>query len=260
MLSPLRNRFGIPGVISVIALVFAMLGGAYAANDSGDGGATASAKAKKGPRGPKGPKGPPGPAGPQGPAGAKGDKGDKGDPGANGANGANGVSLTSTEFAGDEEPEGEPCEELGGSEFKSASSEPTYACNGAAGAPGPITGVLPSKVTLRGVWAVPSAPSEEAPEDIGAFVPISFGLSLVSAPTGNYIDKDGTAKIGSAANCPGTVAEPKAVANNVCFYASIENSVEPTNAMPLVTSGGAVMRFIVSEFGSAYGTWAVTAP
>ncbi|HSR94938.1 MAG TPA: hypothetical protein VLK56_08730, partial [Solirubrobacterales bacterium] len=26
MLSPLRNRFGIPGVISVIALVFAMMG------------------------------------------------------------------------------------------------------------------------------------------------------------------------------------------------------------------------------------------
>jgi hypothetical protein len=33
MLSPLRNRFGIPGVISVIAFVFAMLGGAYAANN-----------------------------------------------------------------------------------------------------------------------------------------------------------------------------------------------------------------------------------
>ena len=38
MLSPLRNRFGIPGVISVIALVFAMFGGAYAATNSNDGG------------------------------------------------------------------------------------------------------------------------------------------------------------------------------------------------------------------------------
>jgi len=44
MLSPLRNRFGIPGVISVIALVFAMFGGAYAASNSGDG-PTASGKA-----------------------------------------------------------------------------------------------------------------------------------------------------------------------------------------------------------------------
>jgi hypothetical protein len=51
MFSTLRNRFGIPGVISVIALVFAMLGGAYAANNSSGGGkATASAKVKKGPR------------------------------------------------------------------------------------------------------------------------------------------------------------------------------------------------------------------
>ena len=48
MFSTLRNRFGIPGVISVIALVFAMFGGAYAAsNSSGGGKATASAKAKK---------------------------------------------------------------------------------------------------------------------------------------------------------------------------------------------------------------------
>ena len=47
MFSPLRNRFGIPGAISVIALVFAMFGGAYAASDnSGGGKATASAKKK----------------------------------------------------------------------------------------------------------------------------------------------------------------------------------------------------------------------
>ena len=32
MFSTLRTRFGIPGVISVIALVFAMFGGAYAAS------------------------------------------------------------------------------------------------------------------------------------------------------------------------------------------------------------------------------------
>jgi hypothetical protein len=61
MLSPLRNRFGIPGVISVIALVFAMLGGAYAASNSNDDG-KATASAKKGPRGPRGKPGPPGPA------------------------------------------------------------------------------------------------------------------------------------------------------------------------------------------------------
>src|SRR5260221_553574 len=81
MFSPLSNRFGIPGVISVIALVFAMLGGAYAASsNSGGGKASASAKAKKGPRGPKGATGPAGPAGPPGPASAQREAGPDGDP------------------------------------------------------------------------------------------------------------------------------------------------------------------------------------
>ena len=98
MFSTLRTRFGIPGVISVIALVFAMFGGAYAAsNSSGGGKATASAKAKKGPRGPKGPKGDTGPAGPQGPAGAKGDTGAPGANGKDGTNGTNGTNGTDGE-------------------------------------------------------------------------------------------------------------------------------------------------------------------
>jgi hypothetical protein len=62
MLSHLRSRFGIPRVISVIALVFAMLGDAYAATNSSSGGkATASAKGKQGPRGKTDKTGPAGP-------------------------------------------------------------------------------------------------------------------------------------------------------------------------------------------------------
>lgn len=91
MFSMLRNRIGIPGVISVIALVFAMFGGAYAANNSG-GKATASAKAKKGPRGPKGAKGATGAAGPQGPAGANGKDGAAGAAGKEGPKGATGAA------------------------------------------------------------------------------------------------------------------------------------------------------------------------
>src|SRR5262245_60915 len=93
MLSPLRNRFGIPGVISVVALVFAMLGGAYAASNNDNGKATASAKAKRGPKGPKGATGPTGPAGPQGPAGANGKDGSNGANGQEGTNGTNGKSV-----------------------------------------------------------------------------------------------------------------------------------------------------------------------
>jgi hypothetical protein len=124
MLSPLRNRFGIPGVISVIALVFAMFGGAYAANDDNGGDkASASAKAKKGPRGPRGPKGPKGPAGPAGPAGAKGDTGAAGSNGTNGTNGSAGAAGKSAEtvsFTGEKTLGSVNCK-AGGVEVKSAS-------------------------------------------------------------------------------------------------------------------------------------------
>jgi hypothetical protein len=90
MLSTMREhlRLSPAGVIAVVALVFAMAGGAFAAN--GGSGATTSAKAKRGPKGPKGPKGATGaqgpkgdtgPMGPAGPAGAKGDTGLVGPPG-----------------------------------------------------------------------------------------------------------------------------------------------------------------------------------
>ena len=71
MFSTLSKRFGVPGVIAVAALVFAMIGGAYAANGSG-GGKAVTSKARRGPRGPRGPQGPVGPQGPAGPAGSQG--------------------------------------------------------------------------------------------------------------------------------------------------------------------------------------------
>jgi len=98
MLSFLRNRFGIPGALSVIALVFAMLGGAYAANNTANHGAKASKaskkskkKAKRGPRGPKGAKGD---TGPQGLQGAKGDTGPQGPAGPPGPAGTTGFATT----------------------------------------------------------------------------------------------------------------------------------------------------------------------
>lgn len=81
MFTVFRSKFGIPGVISMMALVFAMIGGAYAASSDGGGEATASAKGKRGKpgkTGKTGPTGATGAAGPQGPAGAKGDAGANG--------------------------------------------------------------------------------------------------------------------------------------------------------------------------------------
>ena len=96
MLTPLRTKFGVPGVISIIALVFAMIGGAYAASDGGQF-ATAS-KSKKNSGLTKNQKkevesiakkyqgtGPSGAVGPPGPAGASGGKGPIGPEGPRGA-------------------------------------------------------------------------------------------------------------------------------------------------------------------------------
>ncbi len=93
MLSPLRNRFGIPGVISVIALVFAMTGGAFAAKyvitstKQIKPSVVKALKGKKGPAGPAGAQGPAGPAGPKGDTGAQGPQGKEGSEGKEGPEG-----------------------------------------------------------------------------------------------------------------------------------------------------------------------------
>ncbi len=82
----LREQFGTAGlVLSVIAIVLALGGGAYAANH-----ATASKAAKRGPRGPKGATGAAGPAGPAGPQGAAGPQGPQGNTGSEGKQGSEG--------------------------------------------------------------------------------------------------------------------------------------------------------------------------
>jgi hypothetical protein len=141
-LKNLRDRIGASSpatVIAVVALVFAMLGGAYAASNSSNGGkATASAKkAKRGPRGPKGPKGDPGPVGPIGATGATGATGPGGPAGGTGPTGPQGASVTATESPG--AIDGTHCDGstsgLGGSKFVVGTTK-TYACNGKNGTNG----------------------------------------------------------------------------------------------------------------------------
>jgi len=214
----LRNRFGIPGVISVIALVFAMFGGAYAAsNDSGSGKATASAKAKQGPRGPRGKTGP---AGPAGPAGAKGDTGAKGDKGDGGSAGSNGKSAEAVSFLGKKEIGTVKCEE-GGLEVKSASAT-TLVCNGKKGTNGsngtqgpkgdPWTagGTLPSGSTEAGSWSALIGPDLGGGEG-GATTSISFPI-----PLADELDDQHVPVVGKGATPPaecddgvGTASGPK---------------------------------------------------
>lgn len=269
MFSTLRNRFGIPGVISVIALVFAMFGGAYAAsNSSGGGKATASAaKGKPGPRGktgktgPAGPQGPAGPAGPVGPAGAKGDAGAQGapgTPGAPGAPGAAGKSVTGEPIAA-----GGACGENAEGVKYTLNAVSTDVCSGESG----FTEVLPPEATEKGAWALDS----KGGEGENVLTPISFPIPLSEADAaaikvhkwiqGNPAEQD--------SQCLGTVTNPEAEAGTICLYSAIakEQFEIPTLVVPdggfqeRVGASGALLRW--EEFsGPLYvgGSFAVTAP
>jgi hypothetical protein len=287
----LRNRFGIPGVISVIALVFALVAGtAYAADNSGDG---ASASAKKNNRAKKNRKGnaglngkqkrqvvalakrfasagPMGPQGVPGLPGAPGAKGSDGDDGSDGSDGSDGASVvTSDEGAGANCP-------LGGSKFEVAGQAATYACDGLPGATGakgdkgdtgdPWTagGTLPAGATQTGTYF---ASGDSGSVYSGAFLiaPISFPIPVASSvPAGNVIFVSG----GSDPTCTGTVTNPTAPEGHLCIYQQAGgNSVfvgvyEPDDSSPEVpgaTPTGALLAFgLTGASGFSYGTWAVT--
>jgi hypothetical protein len=251
MFSTLRTRFGIPGVISVIALVFAMFGGAYAASNSSSGGkATASAKAKKGPKGPKGATGPAGAQGPAGPAGAKGDVG------ANGSNGA----------AGPTGPTG------------AAGAKGATGAAGATGATGfsGFSETLPAGKTETGTWNVFSVSSIPAGNTLPAG--ISFSIPLASSGVEESIWYLNEAETEAASHsspgsggCEGIVnGTPTAPPGELCVYtkhaARIGAVYLPENyASELFAydTFGATLAAEASSGGSnveGYGAWAVTAP
>lgn len=259
MFSTLRTRFGIPGVISVIALAFALVGGAYAANSSSSGGkAAASAKAKKGPRGPKGATGPAGPAGAQGPAGPAGAKGEAGANGSNGSNGAAGAT--------------------GATGARGATG--VAGATGATGFSG-FTETLPSGKTETGSWvayeggikgnhvitapisfSIPMAqPGTETPKSAYA-----FSLAETEEIEEHKIEPGG---------CKGSVEHPTAPSGVLCVYTGLEEafgSFSPfyevrSLALPRFgaysTAGAALfLAETVEETTSfnASGSWAITAP
>ncbi len=245
MFSMMRRHCSFAGLVATLALVFAMSGGAWAAKKY-----LITSTSQISPSVLKKLKGKTGATGPAGAVGLAGAAGANGKAGANGTNGASGKSVLANEY-----PTGEPeCEGLGGSEFEvEGSGAQTFACNGAEGPPGPITGELPSGVTLRGVWATPGTSS-------GATIPsISFGLALPTVPELNYI-KQGEA---APAACGGTAEEPKATSGNLCFYVTEETKVEGVSKAILANGrafkyGGWLLLVLLENGANAYGTWAVT--
>ena len=267
MFSSFRNRFGIPGVISVIALVFAMLGGAYAAsNDSGSGKATASAKGKVGPRGPRGkpgPAGPAGPAGPQGPAGAAGANGKDGANGLDGEKGATGAKGTSG---------------TNGTNGATGATGPAGATGstgstGATGSPWTLGGTLPSGATEVGAWAIGPLKEKEISEALADIqFPLTWSIPLPAELDEAHVRfiKEGEA---APAGCTGgTPAVPKADPGFLCVYTSKEGGtwtakllIQKIGEAVLVGEGasktGALLRGTAAAKGTfARGTFAVTAP
>jgi len=253
----LRNRFGIPGVISVFALVFAMLGGAYAASNDG-GSATASAKkknlAKKGPRGPRGKPGKPGPAGPQGPAGPPGPAGAKGDTGAAGSNGSDGsdgatgpTGATGATGKGTTGPTG-PTGVTG--------------VTGTTGSPWTAGGTLPQGQTQTGSFATLVVGE--------AIAPISFPIPLASEVSIENVHK--TDDAGFATACPGSASNPTVASNgHLCIYLTDPVQVPPPTITSVNKTGksfevnegastvGAFL-YLSAEESFGYGTYAVKGP
>ncbi len=284
MLSPLRNRagrrlrepFGKAGlIVGVIALVFAMLGGAYAAsglNSKQKKEVKAIAKSFQGTA----------PAGAQGPAGAKGDAGAagaKGDTGSAGAAGAAGTSVKTKSFAGAKGG----CTE-GGIEVESAS--PTVnVCNGAKGTTG-FTKTLPKGETETGAWSYGKTTTGPRIHVTASFpIPLATAIAAGKAHliyvTGKELVENETTEeieeVTKSTDCPGTVEAPSAVAGSFCMYAA---NMEGTLNTGIFTSslfiaspgagiggGGATGKtgvhltvLLFSGSSEGWGTWAVTAP
>jgi hypothetical protein len=273
MYSRIREQFSTTALIlSLLALVFAATGGAYAATS-----AQTSKKPKvvKGPPGPRGKQGKPGaagPTGPQGPAGPAGASGAKGDPG------QNGKSVLVTKI----EAEEGKCEERSGAEVKTeGSATGVEVCSGEDGAPGvegsPWTagGVLPPGKTETGVWSFTG--DELDGEELLA--PISYPLPLKpgQAPAEEHVHFQGEATF--AASCE-TPNPPAAKPGELCIYnfgglsedallhaayVSVTPATSgPNGEEPRSGLSGALIQFKFTgnpgEVARGYGTWAVTAP
>jgi hypothetical protein len=274
MLSPLRKRagrrlrepFGKAGLtVAVIALVFAMLGGAYAAtglNSKQKKEVKSIAKSFQGA----------GPAGAQGPAGAKGDAGAAGANGKDGTNGANGKNAEAIPFSGSKTIGSVTCTE-GGLEVKSAGAT-TLVCNGAKGIQGEpgedgetgFTETLPSGKTETGT--VGGQINELGTGEATSFS-ISFPIPLASpiaesnvinvlsveSPVNEHCDNG----VGAAPS----VNNPEADPGYLCIF---QGSIgKPVGAERPDGNGGAAvsgtLAIVLVGFGGRMdGSWAVTAP
>lgn len=245
MFSLMKKRLGIPGVISVIALVFAMAGGAYAAKS-----VVITKLSQISPSVQKKLKGK---AGPAGAPGAKGDTGARGDTGAAGAPGKEGPQ-------GPQGKEGAP----------GKAGE-----DGEAGEPWVPDNTLPSEATETGVWNISPLAAGGVPVTARAETDLSFSIPLENEiPAANvHFEPAGGFTGADAVACPGSAAEPEAEPGHLCVYLAFEEATEweslgnesiiKVNNSQLTqgaSRSGAILLVFVGAETRLRGTWAVTAP
>jgi hypothetical protein len=270
LLSRIHQKLGTASfIISIVALIAALGGGAYAAS----GGLSGKQKkevekiAKKyaGKPGVAGAPGAPGPTGAKGDAGAPGGNGTNGSPGSSGSPGTDGRSVILV----NEEPEN--CVNDEGFTYEvEGSGNGNEVCSSAGGGGAGLPATLAPEETETGTWATPVFGLE-------TFVPISFTVPLAAdldathvvlvpsrppEPTAEANCNDGVAPAPSASH-------PEAKPGYLCvfkghFETESESYMSAINKSGVEASGastaGAVLTVLsegaVENHGS--GTWAVT--
>jgi hypothetical protein len=183
-------------------------------------------------RGPSGPKGAAGPAGASGPRGLTGPPGPQGSSGPKGEQGTTGpTGLTGPAGAR-------------GDSFESG---------------------LPSGKTLKGIYEITDTAAAKGVQDQTTAISETYAAALPSAPQ-IYFIADGAAP---PAACPGSAADPKATAGNLCVYESRNHTnlaedpdpfIDPSNQAEGTLGVGIEITANSAGLYDSAGTWAVTAP
>jgi collagen triple helix repeat protein len=275
MVLSIRERLTATNVALVVALLFAMTGGAYAAKKylitSTKQISPKVLKALAGQTGRTGPQGPPGERGPQGATGEKGAQGAAGEQGHPGEPGAQGP-------AGPQGPQG-----VKGSTGPAGPTGPEGVCSTA-------NCVLPKGVTEKGSWSITAMPvkflipgKEFASVPISFPIPMSVGLPFNEAEPENnrvhFVIGNGEGKFeagvegkdGLKTGCPVTseYSQPEAEPGNLCVFLTTGENLgkelfaSSTSETKSIGAGpwGSVLLIEPEKTGEsvgAYGTWAVT--
>jgi hypothetical protein len=240
MLNRIRDRFGTAGlVVSIMALVLALGGGAFAA--SGGLNAKQKKQVKAIAKTFAGKPGAAGAVGPAGPAGAKGDQGLKGDQGFKGDKGDKGDTGDQGTFSTEPLPPGET-----------------------------LTGYWAGQMDeLKEITVAISYPIRIDPAPSSELIPFGPAMTqavVVNPETGETIDfLNSEAAVDTY--CPGSVTDPKARPGTLCIYpgAQIEGGQISFDTPIFASSNSNTGQPIplrdstAGSGGYADGTWAVTA-